>query len=141
MKTIPSFALSILALTLMALTPFSPSPRQIHRYATPQVQLSGEITSRPSRSSHNQPGLAGLFVTDLNNGTSSLDLVNTLLGAGVSVSNVTYTGNARAAGVFSGGMGIIGFDSGMILGSGAVQTLANDPPCSAGVEGPNDCYE
>ena len=84
---------------------------------------------------------AGLVVTDLNHGVTPSDLVNLLVGNGVTISNVTYTGDLRAAGKFSGGATIVGFDSGIILGSGNVQTVTGDPACSGGVEGPNTCYE
>ena len=83
----------------------------------------------------------GLVVTDLNHGVTPADLANALVGSGVTISNVTYVGNARAAGTFSGATSLIGFPSGVILGSGAVQTAAGDVPCSQGVEGPNDCHE
>ena len=54
---------------------------------------------------------------------------------------MTYVGGNRGAGTFSGGLTIVGFDSGLILGSGAVQTVPGDQPCSVGVEGPNTCFE
>jgi hypothetical protein len=85
--------------------------------------------------------VAGLVVTDLNNGVTPADLVNELVGTGVTISNVTYSGSMRAAGRFTGGTTIIGFDSGIVLSTGNVQTVAGDPPCSRGVEGPNNCYE
>ncbi len=85
--------------------------------------------------------VTGLQVTDLNSGTTTSDLANALVGSGVSVSNVTYTGDDRAAGTFTGGAGIIGFNSGIVLDSGKVQTYTADPACSQGVEGPNTCYE
>src|SRR4029079_4646851 len=64
----------------------------------------------------------GLVVTDLANGSSANSLVAAIVGAGVSTSNITYTGTNNAAGSFSGGTGIIGFESGIVLGSGSVQT-------------------
>src|SRR5437660_2518964 len=85
--------------------------------------------------------VAGLVVTDLNNGVTPADLVNELVGTGVTISNVTYSGSMRAAGRFAGGTTIIGFDSGIVLSTGNVQTVAGDPPCSRGVEGPNNCHE
>ena len=84
---------------------------------------------------------AGLVVSDLNHGVTPQDLANLLVGSAVTVSNVTYTGSPRSAGTFSGGLSILTFDSGLILGSGAVQTVSGDQPCSVGVEGPNTCYE
>jgi hypothetical protein len=88
-----------------------------------------------------QAHASGVVVNDLNNGVTANDLANALVGSGVSVSNVTYTGSNRAAGKFSGGLTSIGFDNGIILDSGKVQTYASDPACSRGVEGPNSCHE
>jgi len=83
----------------------------------------------------------GLVVSDLNHGVTTQDLANLLVGSAVTVSNVTYIGSPRSAGTFSGGLSILTFDSGLILDSGAVQTVSGDPPCSVGVEGPNTCHE
>jgi len=66
----------------------------------------------------------GLVTTDLNDPSVTPEsLVNTLMGGGITVSNVTYTGANRAAGVFSGGTGIIGFESGIILSSGDIANV------------------
>jgi len=59
-----------------------------------------------------------LAVTDMTGGLAAADLAKTLTGSGVSVSNVSYTGNAVAAGVFSGGADAIGIDSGVVLSTG-----------------------
>lgn len=61
-----------------------------------------------------------LTTQDLTSGLTPANLVTALLGTGVSVSNVTYTGANVAAGTFSGGTGIIGFNSGIILSSGDI---------------------
>jgi hypothetical protein len=84
---------------------------------------------------------SGVTVSDLNNGATTNGLAQSLAGGGVSISNVTYTGDNRAAGTFTAGMSSIGFDEGIVLDSGKVQTYPSDPPCSQGVEGPNTCYE
>lgn len=84
---------------------------------------------------------SGVTVTDLNNGATASGLAQSLVGGGVSISNVTYTGDNRAAGSFTGGASSIGFGSGIVLSSGKVQTYPADSPCSRGVEGPNNCYE
>jgi len=102
----------------------------------PKARPSGKLKVAP----HIIEG-GGLVVTDLNNGVTPADLVNELVGTGVTISNVTYSGSMRAAGRFTGGTTIIGFDSGIVLSTGNVQTVAGDPPCSRGVEGPNNCYE
>lgn len=65
------------------------------------------------------PARAQLVTTDLSTPTPP-DLANALVGTGVTVSNVTYTGAPVAAGTFTGGSGIIGFDAGVILSSGAI---------------------
>ena len=62
-----------------------------------------------------------------------------LVGSGVTVSNVTFAGAPVAAGTFTGGTGIVGFESGIVLGTGRVQTVDAASSCSKGVEGPNAC--
>lgn len=76
----------------------------------------------------------GLAVTDLNHGVTAQQLAASIVGGGVVISNVTYTGANNAAGSFSGGSGITGFDSGIVLGSGSVQTTsaAVSAPTSTG---------
>lgn len=60
-------------------------------------------------------------VTDLSAGTlTATDLARRLVGPGLSVSNVSYTGAAVAAGVFAGGARSIGYDTGVVLGTGRV---------------------
>lgn len=61
-----------------------------------------------------------LLTQDLNSGLTPADLVAALLGGGVTVSNVTFNGVNVAAGTFSGGTGIVGFASGIILSSGDI---------------------
>jgi hypothetical protein len=84
---------------------------------------------------------SGVVVTDLTNGKTAAQLAGALAGAGVSISNVTYTGDNRAAGAYTNGASTIGFD-GIVLSSGYVQThTGEETTCSRGVEGPNDCNE
>lgn len=61
-----------------------------------------------------------ITTTDLNSGITATNLVSNLLGGGVAVSNVIYNGSNVAAGTFSNGAGIIGFNSGIILSSGDI---------------------
>lgn len=82
-----------------------------------------------------------VVVKDLNNGATSVGLAEALVGEGVSVSEVTYTGSNRSAGSFTNGGTSIGYENGIILDTGKVETYTTDPPCSKGVEGPNTCYE
>ena len=74
---------------------------------------------------------AGSFTTNDLSGTGSpltpYNLAESLVGIGVTISNVSFTGVATAAGTFAGGTGIISFPSGVILSSGNI----------ANVSGPN----
>ena len=65
----------------------------------------------------------GLVTADLNSGLTATDLADMLMGGGITVTNVVYTGDNVAAGTFSGGTGIIGFESGIILSSGDVANV------------------
>jgi len=51
------------------------------------------------------------------------DLARLLVGPGVPFTNVVYAGDVRAAGTFRGGAGIIGFERGIILGTGQVEDV------------------
>jgi len=62
----------------------------------------------------------GLETIDLTTGLTAADLANTLLGSGINISNVRYTGADLAAGTFTGGTGIIGFEEGIILSTGRI---------------------
>jgi len=69
------------------------------------------------------PAQAVLMVTALNPpALTATDLANALLagGGGITVHSATYVGANAASGLFSGGTGIIGFESGILLTSGAV---------------------
>ena len=92
----------------------------------------------------------GLATQSLSGTLTATDLANTLVGSGVTVSNVVYTGASGAAGTFSGGGtgdgSIIGFDQGVILSSGSIsnvvgpnqfdnKTTANGQPGDADLTG------
>jgi hypothetical protein len=67
--------------------------------------------------------LAQLVVAPINGTTvTPLSLANALLGSssGITITNATYTGANGATGTFSGGAGIIGIDTGVLLTSGSV---------------------
>jgi hypothetical protein len=59
-------------------------------------------------------------------GATAQQLVQDLVGVGVKVSNISYTGAAVAAGTFTGGTSACGFDSGIILSTGKAADVA--PP-------------
>jgi hypothetical protein len=66
---------------------------------------------------------AGLVTSNLSVVTAT-ELAQYLAGPGVTISDVTYTGVSRAAGKFSGGTGIIGFEDGIILSTGNIAYVA-----------------
>lgn len=69
-----------------------------------------------------------LQTVDLADDGTPDDLAQLLVGPGITVSNVRFTGATRAAGTFTGGDTIVGFDKGVLLSSGDI----------ANVVGPND---
>jgi len=80
----------------------------------------------------------GLTTDDLRDkALTADDLAQALVGPGVTISNVTYTGAPIAAGTFKGGASIIGFDSGIILSSGAVSNVIG-PNCQPNVSWTNN---
>jgi hypothetical protein len=83
-------------------------------------------------------GASGVSAQDLNQaGVTPQALVTAIVGSGVSVSNVAYTGSNCGGGIFSGGAGSIGIATGAVLGTGSVQS--GDASCDGakGIEGPN----
>jgi hypothetical protein len=88
-------------------------------------------TDDPARPGVLQRVLGGsdekLTTQDLAQGLTPAFLARVLAGPGVEVSNVSYSGAPAAVGMFSGGSDIIGFEGGMVLGTGHI----------TGVEGPN----
>src|SRR3972149_4244876 len=86
---------------------------------------------------------ASLTTEDLTGPLTPEDLANDLVGEGITSSNVTYSGADVAAGRFTGGTGIIGFDSGVILSSGCVANVVgpnsiDDVTCENGTPGDAD---
>ena len=65
----------------------------------------------------------GLTTQDLDMGISPGDLATVLAGNGISITNVIYSGTNNAAGLFNGGIDIIGFANGVILSSGTISNV------------------
>jgi hypothetical protein len=90
---------------------------------------------------------AGIQVEDLTNSALTAQaLAQSLVGSGVTISNVTYTGSVRAAGKFTSSTNIIGFNNGIVLSTGSVRNVvgpncvtgmapAENDPVGAGTEG------
>ncbi|UKN00894.1 choice-of-anchor L domain-containing protein [Paracrocinitomix mangrovi] len=77
-------------------------------------------------------------LTTSNAATPTQLVENTLVGNGVAVSNVVYTGNAEAIGSFNGANTNLGLASGVILTTGTVLNTGGILGGSQGPHGPND---
>ena len=76
---------------------------------------------------------AGMQVDDLTDSTlTPTALAQALVGAGVTISNVTYAGANRAAGKFTSSSNILGFTNGIVLSSGSVRNVIG-PNCVDGM--------
>lgn len=106
-------------------------PRRLRHLAV--VSAVGAALVVPAHSAAAAP----LTTTDLDSGLTETDLAAELVGTGVTVSGASYTGANIAAGTFGGGDGVIGFDSGVVLGSGNIADVVgpNDDPAATTVNG------
>ena len=97
----------------------------------PRFRPNHRRTAAAPRSFRSRPGVERLedrvtpvsSVTDLTGGITPTQLVQSLLGTGVKVSNVTFKGDNLAAGKFSGGQNSIGFDQGILLSTGQAKSV------------------
>jgi hypothetical protein len=119
------FALFTLGLALVAGAcsdnqpqPLAPAPDALD--ASTAARRSPTIMQKQSARSSATP--QSLTVQEIN-GMTAQQLAQTLVGPGVTISNVSYTGANRAAGTFSGGTGIIGFESGIVLSTGCISNV------------------
>ncbi len=96
--------------------------------------LAKRTASSPPKTRGNRATIA---VSDMTNGVTSADLVNSILGGGVTISNIVYTGAPIASGTFTGGINAgISIDQGIILSSGGA-ALATGPNTSDGMTSDN----
>jgi hypothetical protein len=92
--------------------------------ASPAQNRSGIPAGGTNWAPQPQPEAAGLVTQDMaTGGETPTSVVQALLGSGATVSNVQYKGAAIAAGTFTGGSGIIGFQQGVVLSSGNVASI------------------
>jgi hypothetical protein len=87
-----------------------------------------------------------LSTQDLTTGLTPEDLAQALVGQGITISNVSYSGAPVAAGTFAGGTGIIGFEQGVILSTGCISNVVGpnevpDVTCENGTPGDPDLEE
>lgn len=78
------------------------------------------------------------FAMDITAFDSAGNLAQALVGSGVTISNATYTGAEGASGYFTGGTAAgLGFDSGIVLTSGAAGNLDGTTNTSDGISASN----
>lgn len=76
------------------------------------------------------------FALTTNSSMTPQQLANTILGEGVTISNVSYTGADAAAGIFNDGNSSVGFESGIVLSSGNIANVLG-PNTNDGVSAVN----
>jgi Big-like domain-containing protein/ASPM-SPD-2-Hydin domain-containing protein len=82
--------------------------------------------------------VGGIAPTDLKTQPlTATQLAQSLVGTGVAISNATYTGATLAAGKFTNGSAVVGFDSGIILSNGALNNVIG-PNCDAQISFSNN---
>ncbi len=79
----------------------------------------------------------GQLVTNSSISPSNL-VQNTLLGGGINVTNITYSGDSHAIGFFDGSNSNIGLNSGIIMTTGTVENQTSLFGSQEGPFGPND---
>jgi cysteine-rich repeat protein len=118
-------SLAVAATSAVAAQPAAPKSR-----AVPPARMAA---SKPATRA---VAAASFVPTDLTGVVTPFDLAYSLVGPGVTISNVTFTGAPIAAGTFAGGAGIISFPSGIILSSGNIANVVG-PNQTDGVTGDN----
>jgi pimeloyl-ACP methyl ester carboxylesterase len=89
----------------------------------PPAISTAQAPRRTPASLHKLNSPNALSVQDLTGSLTPQVMANILVGQGVTISNVTFTGANISSGTFSGGADIIGFDSGVVLTSGAASDV------------------
>ena len=67
--------------------------------------------------------ISELIVTDLTTSITGEDLAEIVIGEGITIADVIYTGSHGAAGIFTGGADIIGIESGILLSTGLASAV------------------
>ena len=88
-----------------------------------EVEADVEVSLATTEAAEEESAEGGLSTSDLSTGITSAQLAQSLLGEDVEIKNVKFTGAEKAAGTFTGGSGIIGFNSGIILSSGDIANV------------------
>lgn len=101
-----------------------------------EVEADVEVSIVATEAAEEESAESGLSTSDLSTGITPAQLAQFLLGEDVEIKNVKFTGAQKAAGTFTGGTGIIGFNSGIILSSGDIANVVG-PNKEDGVTGSN----
>ena len=83
-------------------------------------------------------GIANAQLVTNSNASPNFLVQNTLLGGGVTATNISYTGEPDAIGSFNGSNSNIGLASGVIMTTGTVENVTNLLGTQQGPFGPND---
>lgn len=84
-------------------------------------------------------GTSAFSQITVDNTLSPGQIVNSLIGAGVSVSNISFTGNTNQVGTFDGSASNIGLQNGVIISSGTILDIVPpNQPSGAGFGNPGD---
>lgn len=84
-------------------------------------------------------GTSAFSQITVDNTATPTQAVNNLIGAGVTVSNISFTGNTNQIGTFDGTASNIGLPSGVILSSGTILDIVPpNQPSGAGFGNPGD---
>ena len=92
-------------------------------HTLPTVAVAADRGAGNARSSARPAPTQGAAGFTIVKTTSATELIQCLLGPSVSVSNAVLTAAPAAAGKFSGGAALLGFDDGIILSTGDVDSL------------------
>jgi len=107
------------------------------RSASDRGSSQGNDRPRPRREVRGA-GATGLQTIDISGDQTVEDVVDALLGkTALTVSNIRYSGAAIALGTFTGGEGIVGFESGIVLSTGDISFVVG-PNNSSGAGWQND---
>ncbi|MGE5543534.1 MAG: Calx-beta domain-containing protein, partial [Bacillota bacterium] len=105
-------------LAIVSSYPAMAAPRGSQSKTSAQLGSKMAILAAPGES---------ITVNSLSSGLTVNELIETLIGPGIEYSNVTFIGDERAAGTFSGGAAILGLESGIVLGTGDITKSVPGP--------------
>ncbi len=101
-------AVSLVVILIASVFAVMPVAGQEKRVGEPKLIAKGPLPT------------GGLSTADM---TTAEDLAQALVGSGITVSKVKFTGAGTAAGTFTGGATILGIDKGIVLSSGKICDL------------------